>query len=224
MAELAALGVALPETARKEVAMVGEWETVSVEKAEGEREREERLRKESEKREEERKRRFEEMDVDERAVKGFRLRERKYPGEEEVDGDFMGAFKKIKRGMKLPGVEVKSEAEAEVKTEEVAGVKFEVKTQELREHTPVGLKRELQEGEGDVTLRPECEVKKEEREAVPGLEGEVKKEEDQDEGIPASVPAEVEIKKEEDATELAPEQPAEPVLFKKRKTKTMRKK
>lgn len=134
--ELEALGVALPDEARRELAMVGDWEVATVEEGEEGKEAvvKEIVRLQKRKlEEEERERRWEAMDEDERAMKGFSIQVKTYPGQEELDFDPGVLFKGKGKG-KVDGseaevkVEVKKEdgeSVAKEDTEEVPKIKTE---------------------------------------------------------------------------------------------------
>ncbi|KAI5780433.1 hypothetical protein EDC01DRAFT_668083 [Geopyxis carbonaria] len=134
LAELAALGVAMPEAFRGDLALPGEWTTVAVEQVKHKSEKE-KVREElaelvqKEKEEGERKRRWEEMDADEKALKGFRIETRTYPAEArggDDDGVVPPKMKfEFKKKVKREEPEEEKKEEALVKTEdgEVAQVK-----------------------------------------------------------------------------------------------------
>jgi len=126
MKELEALGVAMPEEFRGDLAMPGEWKTVPVEESSVGKEMTEEERAKAElsaklKREEDEAKKWKEMDEDERAMKGFKIQTRTYPGQdngEEVDVSAL--FKKRKKSPEL-----KKETETGVKTEDGIPVKTE---------------------------------------------------------------------------------------------------
>ncbi|KAH0603876.1 uncharacterized protein H6S33_007535 [Morchella sextelata] len=197
--ELESLGVALPDEARRELAMVGDWETAEVgvgvgvarpekggggaggggmsekEKLQGE------LKRKFE--EEEKERRWNAMDEDERAMRGFRIQMKTYPPKA---GERVGGFKPMV--FKGKG---KAVAAGEVKREE---------------------------GGGEA---PEAAVKKEDKEEADEAPR-IKKEETDVEGVDIKAETEeapaAEVKKEE------PENVSDGIVFKKRKVKNIRKK
>lgn len=137
--ELEALGVALPDEARRELAMVGDWEETSVEvRRAGEREMTEKEKVQVElarvqKRkfeEEEKERKWRAMDEDERAMRGFSIQTKSYPGEggEEFDPGVLfkgkGKAKETVVKEEKPKVEIKKEeGEVAVKEEDLPEVK-----------------------------------------------------------------------------------------------------
>jgi hypothetical protein len=196
MKELEALGVAMPEEFRGDLALPGEWTTVAIEEGPKPLTEKEMLRKElaearkKEVEEAERKRKWDELDEDEKELRGFRIQQKTYPGanggdQEEVD--FKGLFKMRGRGKK----------EEESKGDAMKPVAFKVKKEEKEEEA------KDEEEKGPV-------VKREREQTPPGIDVKVEVDEE----------AAAAVKKEEE------EAPAvgSGLVFKKRKVKTMRKK
>ncbi|KAI5839900.1 hypothetical protein DFP73DRAFT_580187 [Morchella snyderi] len=212
--ELESLGVALPDEARRELAMVGDWTAAAAAEAPGERttttaggrEKEvggggekERLRAELKRKHdaEEQERRWDAMDEDERAMRGFRIQTRTYPpGGAGAAGGRVGGF----RPMVFKG---KGKAGGEVKKEEEEEEKGVVK----KEEEEAAVKKEEEEEEDEVPR-----IKKEETD----MEGvvDVKAEVDANEAPAAEV-----VKKEKEE----PENVSDGIVFKKRKVKNIRK-
>lgn len=193
--ELEALGVALPDEARRELAMVGDWEETSVEarRAGGRKMTEKEmvqveLAKQQKRKfeEEEKERKWNTMDEDERAMRGFSIQTKVYPGQDEAAGQFdPGMLFKGKSREKAPEV-VKKEDEQVTVTKE--------------------------EGHDDAPAR-----KKEEEEDVGAAP--VKHEQDDTEGINIKSEQGVEVKKEDSEAAAV----GDGVIFKKRKVKNIRK-
>ncbi|KAA8893750.1 hypothetical protein FN846DRAFT_787508 [Sphaerosporella brunnea] len=148
MKELEALGVAMPEEFRGDLALPGEWSVVSVEEAKPELSEKERVRLElaearkKELEEAERKRKWDELDHDEKEIRSFKIQSRTYPGakeEEEVDVDALFA----RRGKRLAKDTEKEEMNGTaVKKEPVdSSPGITVKTEEM-EDTPIAIKKE----------------------------------------------------------------------------------
>lgn len=179
--ELEALGVALPDEARRELAMVGDWEETSVEA------RKAGLRKMTEKEmvqmelakqqkrkfeEEEKERKWNAMDEDEKAMRGFSIQTKTYPGQDEGAGQFdPGMLFKGKGREKAPEVIGKEDEQVKVKEEE--GHDDALATCKAGEDAgAVSVKREQDETEGiNVKLEEGVEVKKEDSEATAVSEG-----------------------------------------------------
>jgi hypothetical protein len=155
MKELEALGVAMPEEFRGDLAMPGEWTTVAIiEEGVGgmgkdKLSEKERLQKglaemtKKEVEEEERKRKWEEMDEDEKAIKGFKVQTMCYPGAAGMEeNDISELFDRRQRKARV-AVAVK----AEVKTEEETTVKVE------RADTPPGI--QIEPGDTKVSVKEE---------------------------------------------------------------------
>jgi hypothetical protein len=195
MKELEALGVAMPEEFRGDLALPGDWTVVSVEEAKPELTEKERLQKElaemrkNELEEAERKRKWDELDHDEKEIRSFKIQARTYPGVQEEEVDLGALFGK--KGKGLAKVEPKAETGIGPKP-----VTFKVKKEDAD--------KPEEEKADDGTV-----IKKEPEESPPGVT--IKTEE--------TDVAAVSIKKEEDAPPAA-----EGVVFKKRKAKAMRKK
>lgn len=171
--ELEALGVALPDEARRELAMVGDWETTSVEaRRAGERKMTEKemvqveLAKQQKRKfeEEEKERKWNAMDEDEKAMKGFSIQTKTYPRQEESAGEFdPGMLFKGKGREKAPEtVKKEDEQEAKVKEEGHGDGEADVGA------APV--KREPEET-GGISVKLETEVKKEDSEGTAVGEG-----------------------------------------------------
>ncbi|KAF8542719.1 hypothetical protein BDD12DRAFT_678626, partial [Trichophaea hybrida] len=127
MQELEALGVAMPEAFRGDLALPGEWTTVSVEEAKAPLTEKELLQKElaevsqKEKEEAERKRKWDELDEDDKEIRSFKIQERTYPGtrdDEEVDVAALFAKKGKGKAKSPPGIATKVE-ESEDRTVDV---------------------------------------------------------------------------------------------------------
>jgi hypothetical protein len=194
MKELEALGVAMPEEFRGDLALPGEWTTVSVEEAKPLSEKE-ALQKElaearkAELEEAERKRKWDELDQDEKEIRSFKIQARTYPGaQEEEEADLGVLFGKKRKG--LVKVEPNTEASSASGPKPVA---FKVKREDI-------------DNEDEVKADT---IKTEPADSPLGIH--IKTEETDD--VPVSV------KKEEDAPPAG-----DGVVFKKRKAKTMRKK
>ncbi|KAI5819657.1 hypothetical protein BZA77DRAFT_303166 [Pyronema omphalodes] len=196
MKELEALGVAMPEEFRGDLALPGEWTTVAIEEAPKPLSEKEMLKKElaearkKEVEEEERKRKWDELDHDEKEIRAFKIQQKTYPGadaEEEKELNFKGLFKLRGKGKKMEDEKVDS-----TKT-----VTFKVKKEEIEEE------EKGEEAKYSV-------VKREREETPPGIDVKVEVGEE----------AAAAVKKEEE------EAPAvgSGLVFKKRKVKTMRKK
>ncbi|TGZ82778.1 hypothetical protein EX30DRAFT_339056 [Ascodesmis nigricans] len=147
MQELEALGVALPEQYRGDLAMPGEWTTVSVEVGKTEKEEREETEKAEKRRikeEEERKRKWEEMDEDEKALRGFKLSKRTYPGDEEheTSADARWNVGTIKRPKKEEDEEAETKIAFQVKKEEEDHVPAPLKTEDADEETKPVVKKE----------------------------------------------------------------------------------
>lgn len=168
--ELEALGVALPDEVRRELAMVGDWETTSVEaRRAGERKMTEKemvqveLAKQQKRKfeEEEKERKWNAMDEDERAMRGFSIQTKTYP----VQGEGAGEFDP---GMLFKGKGIEKAPEA-VKKEDKQEVKVKVEEHGDGE-VGVGVtltKKELEEAEGiNVKSEEGVEIKKEGTESV----------------------------------------------------------
>ena len=197
MKELEALGVAMPEEFRGDLALPGEWSTVSVEYEKPKLTEKERVRKEiaqqqkKEMDEAERKRKWDELDEDEKEIRSFKIQERTYPGaSEDVDLDSLFG---------------KGKGKGEVKVEEDAPVAKPVVFKVNRRED--GIKKE----DDDDEETHDQAVKTESSESPPGITAKVGETDE---------PA-VAIKKEEDAPAQAA---ASGVVFKKRKAKSMRRK
>lgn len=201
MAELAALGVAMPDEVRSEFAMPGEWQTVSVtlgktEKEEREeREREERIRV---KQEEERKRKWDEMDDDEKELRGFKVQERRWPGADDEEEE-------------VPRWRVKTEVKNESAAGEERRVGFKIEGKVKKEDmTEEEILAEIGGNEqSSRELAGAGEVKKEETN--------IKKEEEESPVMPPPIA-------EDSAAPPADNPPTGGVVFKKRKVKNIRKK
>lgn len=217
MKELEMLGVAMPEEYRGDLALPGEWTTVSIEK--GRRpltEKERALADAVEERkkameEDERKRKWEELDEDEKQVRGFKIQTRSYPGAQEEEGvvDLEMLFGKGKgKGKVVPLPKV------EVKEEEKLAVNFRVKKESLAEYG------EVKAEDGAFANAEEASAVKREREESPtGLPSETQ----EDAGGTAKT-EEVSIKSEEAVIGQEAAPASDGVVFKKRKVKAMRKK
>jgi hypothetical protein len=194
MKELEALGVAMPEEFRGDLALPGEWTVVSVEQPKPQLSEKERLQKElaemrkKELEEAERKRKWDELDHDEKEIRSFKIQARTYPGAQAGEADLEALFGK-KKG--LPKVEPKAETGIGPKP-----VTFKVKKENADE-------AEVEKAD-DGTV-----IKKEPEESPPGVT--IKTEETDDTAVS--------IKKEEDTPPAG-----DGVVFKKRKAKAMRKK
>ncbi|KAF8249262.1 hypothetical protein K440DRAFT_660271 [Wilcoxina mikolae CBS 423.85] len=195
MKELEALGVAMPEAFRGDLALPGEWTTVSVEEAKAPLTEKELLQKElaeasqKEKEEAERKRKWDELDEDDKEIRSFKIQERTYPGTRDgEDVDVAALFAKKGKG------KAKVEPKVEDAVEDKKPFAFRVKKDE-------------DEGEGGDEVKGE-DIKKEPEESPLGITTKAEESEDRT----------MDVKKED-------EPPAgEGVVFKKRKVKTMRKK
>ncbi|KAI5855702.1 hypothetical protein BZA05DRAFT_389405 [Tricharina praecox] len=201
MKELEALGVAMPEEFRGDLALPGEWSTVSVTYEKPKMTEKERMQKEiaeqqkKEMDEAERKRKWDELDEDDKEIRSFKIQERTYPGAAAPDVDVDSLFGKGKSKVKV---------EEDVPVGKPVAFKVDKKEE--------GIKREDEaEDEGEDTREPL--VKRERSESPPGIT--VKAEE-------TNAP-DVVLKKEEEEEE-APAPAASGVVFKKRKAKSMRKK
>lgn len=162
--ELEALGVALPDEVRRELAMVGDWETTSVEaRRAGERKMTEKelvqveLAKQQKRKfeEEEKERKWNAMDEDERAMRGFSIQTKTYPGQGEGAGEFDPEMLFKGKGREKAPETVKKEDKQEVKVKEEHG----------DGEADVGvmpIKKESEEAEGiSVKLEEGVEIKKE---------------------------------------------------------------
>jgi len=196
MKELEALGVAMPEEFRGDLALPGEWSTVSVEYEKPRLTENERVLKEiaeqqkKEMDEAERKRKWDELDEDDKEIRSFRIQERTYPGAAAPEDGNLGS---------LFG---KGKGKGEEYTSLAKPVIFKVNKQQD------GIK--LGEEEEEDTHDPP--VKMEPPESQPGIAVKV---EETDEPTVA-------VKKEEQEDATLPT--ANGVVFKKRKAKSMRKK
>ncbi|KAH8148561.1 uncharacterized protein LAJ45_07272 [Morchella importuna] len=193
--ELESLGVALPDEARRELAMVGDWTVANVveapEKGKGEVSEKEKLQGELKRKfeEEEKERKWNAMDEDERAMRGFKIQTKTYPPK---SGERVGGFRPMvfKGKGKAVAMEVKKEGEGEGGALE-AVVKSEETVKMKEEDEAPRIKKEENEAEG-VHIKAEAEE-------APAAAAEVKKEE-------------------------AAENVSDGIVFKKRKVKNIRKK
>lgn len=172
MKELEALGVALPDEARRELAMVGDWEETG--RAAGARKMTEKemvqveLAKQQKRKfeEEEKERKWNNMDEDERAMRGFSIQTKVYPGQDEA------AAGQFDPGMLFKGKKGREKAPEAVKKEDDEQVKAEEEDALPREDEDIGatsVKKEQDDTAGiNVKLEEgvEVEVKKEDSEAA----------------------------------------------------------
>ena len=227
MKELAALGVAMPDEFRGDLAIPGEWTTVSVEQARRPLTEKERLAadaaEEAQKLRDadERARKWQELDEDDRQVRGFKIQTRTYPGADAGDAEvdlaaLLGKRKAAEPARDAPvNFAVKKEAgynpaehgnvkpEDGIKSED--GIKTEGGVDTEGVNTEDGVRIKTEDGIKVEDLKTE-DVKTED---VVKSEDTVKRErEESPSGIREEVAAPVKTE----------------VLFKKRKVKTMRKK
>lgn len=166
--ELEALGVALPDEVRRELAMVGDWETTSVEaRRAGERKMTEKemvqveLAKQQKRKfeEEEKERKWNAMDEDERAMRGFSIQTKTYPGQGEGAGEFDPGMLFKGKGREKAQETVKKEEEVKVKEEKHGDREADVGV--------IPMKKEPEEAEGiSIKLEEGVEIKKEGSEAT----------------------------------------------------------
>lgn len=164
--ELEALGVALPDEARRELAMVGDWTETAVVQGEREMTGKEKVQVELAKQqkrkfeEEEKERKWNAMDEDERAMRGFSIQTKTYPGQGgELGEEFVPIVFKGKGKM----TENKAAGEAVVKEEEASEIK--VKHEEDAGEVPA-IKEEVEAAGIDIKTEGGVEVKKEESESI----------------------------------------------------------
>lgn len=174
--ELEALGVALPDEARRELAMVGDWEETGRAKGAGAGARkmtekemvQVELAKQQKRKfeEEEKERKWNTMDEDERAMRGFSIQTKVYPGQGEA------AAGQFDPGMLFKGKKDKEKVPEVVKKEDDEQVKVEEEDAPAREDDDVGatpVKKEQDDTVG-INVKPEegveVEVKKEDSEAA----------------------------------------------------------
>lgn len=203
--ELEALGVAMPEEFRGDLALPGEWTTVSVEQEAAPLTEKELLKKElaeqqrQETEEAERKRKWDELDEDDREIRSFKIQERTYPGARNDDGDGDGEADVLfaKRG--------KGGAKADPPSRDSKPVTFSVKREGNRGSPASG----EEDGTGQLAIKAEPV------ESPPGISDRTEGEEkEKEKGVLA-----IDIKEER----VAPS-PPQAVVFKKPKARTMRKK
>lgn len=154
--ELEALGVALPDEARRELAMVGDWEETSVEaRRAGSRKLTEKemvqmelaKQQKSKFEEEEKERKWNAMDEDERAMRGFSIQTKTYPGQDEGAEQFSpGMLFRGKGREKAPEAIGKEDEQVKVKKEE--GHDDALATCRAEEDEVAAVKREQDETEG----------------------------------------------------------------------------
>lgn len=181
--ELEALGVALPDEARRELAMVGDWEETSVEaRRAGSKKMTEKemvqieLAKQQKRKfeQEEKERKWNAMDEDEKAMRGFSIQTKTYPGQDEGAGKFdPGMLFKGKGREKAPEVIGKEDEQVKVKEEEVHDDALATCRAE-EDAGAASVKREQDETEEinvNVKLEEGVVVKKEDSEAAAVSEG-----------------------------------------------------
>jgi len=134
MKELESLGVALPDDYRAEMALMGEWKSAEVvpdvpgkkmtEKEKVQEDIQQDMKRKFD--EEEAKRKWKALDEDEKAIRGFKIETKSYPGVEDQDEGGLERLLKLKgkgkgveaheeQGVKLEGVD--SEAGSRIKAE-----------------------------------------------------------------------------------------------------------
>lgn len=207
--ELEALGVAMPEEFRGDLALPGEWTTVSVEQEAAPLTEKELLRKElaeqqrKEAEEAERKRKWDELDEDDKEIRSFKIQERTYPGARSDinDGEVDVAALFAKKG--------KGTATADPPSRDSKPVTFRVK-REGDGDSPAG---GGEDGTEQLVIKTEP-VESPSGTSVKKEGGEKEGEEGKEKGILA-----IDIKKES-----AVPSPPQAVVFKKPKARTMRKK
>jgi len=176
MKELEALGVAMPEAFRGDLALPGEWTTVSVEEAKAPLTEKEMLQKElaeaskKEMEETERKRKWDQLDEDEKELRSFKIQERTYPGAQNEEVDVAALF--AKKGKGKGKVVPKVEEVAEEKKPFTFRVKKEESEGEDGDEVKVDIMKEPEENLPGITIKTEdqvIDIKKED--APPAGEG-----------------------------------------------------
>jgi len=159
MKELESLGVALPDDYRAEMALMGEWKSAEVvpdvpEKKMTEKEKvQEDIQQDVRRKfdEEEAKRKWKALDEDEKAIRGFKIETKSYPGMEDEDEGGLGRLLKLKGRVKEGGGQEEQGVKPEGADSE-AGSKVKAEAPD----SPPGI--QVSEGNDDAAL----EVKKEE--------------------------------------------------------------
>jgi U1 zinc finger len=148
MKELEALGVALPESYRAEMAMVGEWKSAEdgpvVEREMTEKERvQEEIKRDLKRKfdEEEMERKWNALDEDEKALRGFTIRTKSYPGT-EMEGAMLEQ-------------DVKGKGKEKIKEEEEEETK--IKAEDEGSPPAVKVKEEVDDVEG-INIKKEEDV------------------------------------------------------------------